>query len=102
MSSQRLEAHFTLVHVKTMRAFTTHRTEFTAPRVTKRFEISHVKGLLTPRVAQHSNSYSYLQLNVFRYLRLQNNPRDLLKSIDQRLYSEDFVNFKILEGPIVL
>ena len=46
MSSQRLEAHFTLVHVKTMRALTTHRNEFTAPRVTKRFEISHVKGLL--------------------------------------------------------
>ena len=29
-----------------MRALTTHRTEFTAPRVSKRFEISHVKGLL--------------------------------------------------------
>ena len=46
MSSQRLEAHFTLVHVKTMRALTTHRNEFTAPRVTKRFEISHVTGPL--------------------------------------------------------
>ena len=46
MSSQRLEAHFALVHVKTMKALTTHRTEFTALRVTKRFEIPHVMGLI--------------------------------------------------------
>ena len=56
-SSQRLEAHFTLVHVKTMRALTTHRNEVKAPRVTKRFEISHVKGLYIKEQMQCNRKY---------------------------------------------